>query len=61
MGAILLLFGALPSSVPLSLASRLGPEGAVAGTAEELRGVSGGVVIGTPVTLPEFVAAMPGT
>lgn len=26
-----------------------------------LLGVSGGVVMGTPVTLPEFVAAMPGT
>lgn len=26
-----------------------------------LRGVSGGVVSGTPVTLPEFAAAMPGT
>jgi hypothetical protein len=26
-----------------------------------LRGVSGGVVIGTPVTLPEFVAVSPGT
>ena len=25
------------------------------------RGVSGGVEMGTPVTLPEFVAAMPGT
>lgn len=26
-----------------------------------LRGVSGGVVIGTPVTLPELVAVSPGT
>lgn len=26
-----------------------------------LRGVSGGVVIGTPVTLPELAAAIPGT
>lgn len=33
----------------------------VLGFATELRGVSGGVVIGTPVTLPELVAAMPGT
>jgi hypothetical protein len=31
------------------------------GTEAVLRGVSGGVVIGTPVTLPEFVAVKPGT
>jgi hypothetical protein len=33
----------------------------LAGTEAVLRGVSGGVVMGTPVTLPEPVAAKPGT
>lgn len=61
MGAILLRFGALASSAALSLVSRLTPEGTVAGTAAVLRGVSGGVVMGTPSTLPEFVAATLGT
>lgn len=45
------------SSFSLSLASRLTPAVAVL----PLLGVSGGVVIGTPVTLPEFVAAILGT
>ena len=55
MGAIRLRFGRL-SSTSLSL-SRLVPTG----TAFELWGVSGGVVIGTPVTLPEFAAVSAGT
>lgn len=57
VGAILLFLGSLTSSFSLSLASRLLPTT----VALALRGVSGGVVNGTPVTLPEFVAAMPGT
>jgi hypothetical protein len=57
VGAIRLFLGSLASSFSLSLASRLLP----ATVALALRGVSGGVVNGTPVTLPEFVAAMPGT
>lgn len=57
VGAIRLLFGGAPSSSSLSLVSRLTPDG----TAAELRGVSGGVVMGTPVTLPEFAAVKPGT
>jgi hypothetical protein len=61
VGAILLLLGALSSSAPPSLVSLLTPEGTVAGTAAESRGVSGGVVMGTRSTLPEFVAATLGT
>jgi hypothetical protein len=45
------------SPISQSLASRLLP----ATRAVALRGVSGGVVNGTPVTLPEFAAAIPGT
>lgn len=47
-----------------SLASRLTPAVTAVLLTPVLplgRGVSGGVEIGTPVTLPEFVAAMPGT
>jgi hypothetical protein len=61
VGAILRFFGWLPeeaSSFSLSLASRLTPAATVL---PPLLGVSGGVVIGTPVTLPELVAAMLGT
>lgn len=57
VGAILLFFGWPPSSSSLSLTSRFKPEG----TAAVFRGVSGGVVMGTPVTLAEFVAVRPGT
>lgn len=57
VGAIRLFLGSFASSFSLSLASRLLP----ATVALALRGVSGGVVNGTPVTLPEFAAAMPGT
>lgn len=59
VGAILLFFGSLAvvSSFSLSLASRFVP----AALLFELRGVSGGVVIGTPVTLPELAAVMLGT
>lgn len=56
MGAIRLFLGSLPSLSP-GLASRFVP---AVGTLE-VPGVSGGVVRGTPVTLPEFVAAMLGT
>lgn len=56
VGAIRLFLG-FPSSFSLSLASRFVP--AVADTL--LRGVSGGVVIGTPVTLPVLAAATVGT
>lgn len=45
------------SSLSLSLASRFTP----AAMLVLLAGVSGGVVIGTPVTLAELVAAIPGT
>lgn len=47
------------SSFSLSLASLLTP--AATATALPLLGVSGGVVIGTPVTLAELVAAILGT
>ena len=57
VGAILLFFGWPPSSSSLSLTSRLAAEG----TEAVFRGVSGGVVMGTPVTLPECVAVRPGT
>jgi hypothetical protein len=59
VGAILLFFGAVPSSFSLSLVSPclLLPVWLFV----VLRGVSGGVVIGTPVTLPELAAAIPGT
>lgn len=50
-------FGSL-SSFSLSLASLLVPATL---PPVALLGVSGGVVIGTPVTLPELAAAMPGT
>ena len=49
--------GSLPSSFSLSLASLFVP----ATLPAALLGVSGGVVNGTPVTLPEFAAAMLGT
>ncbi|KAK2073865.1 hypothetical protein P8C59_008110 [Phyllachora maydis] len=45
------------SSISLSLVSRFVPAGPLAMG----RGVSGGVVTGTPVTLPDFAAAMLGT
>lgn len=57
VGAIRLFLGSLLSSLSPSLVSRLVP----ATLPVVLRGVSGGVVIGTPVTLPEFAAAIPGT
>lgn len=59
VGAIRLRFGWPPdnSSVSPSAVSRLVPVGAVSVP----RGVSGGVVIGTPTILPELVAAMLGT
>lgn len=57
VGAIRLFFGSLISSFSPSLASRLVP----ATLPVKLLGVSGGVVTGTPVTLPEFMAAIPGT
>jgi hypothetical protein len=57
VGAILRFLGWLtPSSFSLSLASRFAPATLFA----VLRGVSGGVVMGTPVTFAEFVAAMLG-
>ena len=49
--------GPLTSSFSLSLASLLVP----APPDVAFLGVSGGVVMGTPVTFPEFAAAMPGT
>ena len=52
-----LFFGSLLSSFSISLASRLLP--AVPTVA--FLGVSGGVVNGTPVTLAEWVAVIPGT
>jgi hypothetical protein len=64
VGAIRRFFGCELSSFSLSLASRLTPAvgvGAGAGTVLPLLGVSGGVVMGTPVTLPELAAAMLGT
>jgi hypothetical protein len=59
VGAILRFFARPPedSSCSLSLASLLVPVVKLV----ELRGVSGGVVMGTPVTLPEFVAVILGT
>lgn len=57
VGAIRLFFGSLESSFSLSLASLLVP----ATLPVALLGVSGGVVTGTPVTLPELVAVKPGT
>lgn len=58
VGAIRFFFGRPSgSSFSLSLSSLFCP----ATLAPVLRGVSGGVVIGTPVTLPEFVAVSPGT
>jgi len=58
VGAIRLRFGLLPepSSVSASL-SLLRPGAPVT----EPRGVSGGVVIGIPVTCPEFAAVILGT
>lgn len=65
VGAILLFLGSLllPPSLSLSLMSRFTPllPEAVLLPTTELAGVSGGVVIGTPVTLAELVAAMLGT
>lgn len=52
-------FGSLISSFSLSLASLFVPARLPLPVA--LLGVSGGVVKGTPVTLPVFVAAIPGT
>jgi hypothetical protein len=57
VGAMRLFFGSLVSSRSLSLASLLTP----AALPVALLGVSGGVVTGTPVTLPELVAVRPGT
>lgn len=58
VGAIRLRFEWLPEgSSASSSVSRLVPVGAV----KEARGVSGGVVMGRPTTLLEFVAAMLGT
>lgn len=57
VGAIRLFFGSLLSSFSLSLASRFVP----ATLPVVLLGVSGGVVSGTPVTLPELAATMLGT
>ena len=60
VGAIRLFLGSLPSSFSLSLASP-GRLFDADRPSAPLRGVSGGVVIGTPVTLAELAAAMPGT
>lgn len=57
VGAIRLFFGSAPSFSPWLLASRLTPNAAL----PDVPGVSGGVVMGIPVTLAEFVAAMLGT
>lgn len=57
VGAIRLFLGSFTSSLSLSLASLLAP----ATLPLVLLGVSGGVVIGIPVTLPELAAAIPGT
>lgn len=58
VGATLLFLGCEPeSSFSLSLWSLFVP----ATLPAVLRGVSGGVAIGTPVTLPELVAVRPGT
>ena len=55
-----LFFGSFPgSSFSLSLASRFAPTTDT--FAVELLGVSGGVVMGTPVTFAEFAAVIPGT
>lgn len=54
VGAILRFLGSFVSSFSLSVASLLMP-------ATLVRGVSGGVVMGTPVTLPELVAETAGT
>ena len=52
----------MPVLHSLSLASRFTPvTAAVAAVLLLGRGVSGGVVMGTPVTFPELVAAMLGT
>jgi hypothetical protein len=48
--------GSFESSFSLSLASRFVPAALAV-----LLGVSGGVVMGTPVTFPELAAAIPGT
>lgn len=65
MGSILLFFGSLPSSFSASSASLFTPTLAVVvvpGSAPGTTlGVSGGVVNGTPVTLPELAAVMDGT
>jgi tellurite resistance protein TehA-like permease len=60
VGAILRFFVSRSdaSSFSLSLAS---PGLFVPAPPVVLAGVSGGVVMGTPVTLPEFVAAILGT
>lgn len=58
VGAILLFLGSFPSSFSASSASLFTP--ALAGGATTW-GVSGGVVNGTPVTLPELVAVIDGT
>lgn len=58
VGAILLFLGSPPdSSCSLSLASLFIPATVFA----VLRGVSGGVVMGTPTTFPELAAAILGT
>lgn len=57
IGAILLFFGSLPSPSSLSLASLFVPVRLFVA----LRGVSGGVVMGTPVTLPELATVRLGT
>lgn len=57
VGAIRRFLGSLISSLSLSLASLFAP----ATLPLVLLGVSGGVVIGMPVTLPELAAAIPGT
>lgn len=54
-------FGSCLSSFSLSLASRLVPATLPVTLPAVLLGVSGGVVRGTPVTLPELAAAMLGT
>lgn len=57
VGAMRLFLGSFGSSFSPSLASLLVP----ATLPVVLLGVSGGVVMGTPVTLPELAAAIPGT
>lgn len=57
VGAIRLRLGWFPAGLSASPTS----VSLLVGKVKEAWGVSGGVVIGTPTILPEFVAAIPGT